>query len=397
MTLYSNGTNTWFNPMMFTTLCRIKVKYFPFDIQICELTFGSLVYDAHTMNIEPMKTLKFPAPYYQENGEWEIYKVKMQRYEQHYQCCPDDTFVKITVTITMGRESMDYFINLIVPCCLISSMIFLGFILPPESGERIGLSITVLLAMTVFQQLTSEIMPSYDFPILGQYYFAIILEIGASVVVTTMILNFYHRTNRKMPGWVKKLVIDWIATIVFLTNTSEKRKIVRRKTMRRSRRQRQRSRIKNDSRNRSIKKKPEDIKDQQNQGFNMVTFSDTIYCGPSVSEPVSADMENLGRQINYGVNSYPFSSSHEALEVPLNKNNEEARPYMDESDTLSEDELAIRHWEWTLVARILDRFFLVVAIICGIVTVAAIFLRAPKLWQDLDKPTKENPEPLVDE
>jgi len=349
------------------------------------------------MNIEPLETLKFPNEHFQENGEWDIYRVKMQRSEKYHQCCPNDSFVEITVTIKMGRESMDYFINLIVPCCLISSMIFLGFILPPESGERIGLSITVLLAMTVFQQLTSEIMPSYDFPILGQYYFAIIMEIGASVVVTTMILNFYHRTNRKMPGWVKKLVIDWIATIVFLTNTSEKRKIVRRKTMRRSRRrQRQRSRIQNDSRNRSIKKKPDDIKDQQNQGFNMVTFSDTIYCGPSVSEPANTDMENLGRQINYGVNSYPFQNSHEALEIPL-KNNEDVRPYMDDSDTLSEDELAIRHWEWTLVARILDRFFLVVAIICGIVTVSAIFLRAPKLWTNLEKLTKDNPQLLVGE
>ena len=379
---------------MFTTLCGIEVKYFPFDIQVCHLKFGSLVYDARTMNIEPLKNMTFPAAHFQENGEWDIYELKMQRREQYYQCCPDDPFVEITVTIQMGRESMDYFINLIVPCCLISSMIFLGFILPPESGERIGLSITVLLAMTVFQQLTSEIMPSYDFPILGQYYFAIIMEIGASVVVTTMILNFYHRTNRKMPGWVKKLVIDWIATIVFLTNTSEKRKIVRRKTLRRSRRRpRQRSRIQNDSRERSIKKKQEDIKDQQNQGFNMVTFSDTIYCGPSVSEPVNTDVENLGRQNNYGVNSYSFQASHEALEVPL-KNNEEARPYMDDSDTLSEDELAIRHWEWTLVAKILDRFFLVVAIICGIVTVSAIFLRAPKLWLHLEKITSDNPEPL---
>ena len=382
---------------MFTTECGIEVKYFPFDIQKCQLKFGSLVYGARTMNIEPLKTIIFPASYFQENGEWNIYKVKMTRSEQYYQCCPDDPFVEITVTIEMGRESMDYFINLIVPCCLISSMIFLGFILPPESGERIGLSITVLLAMTVFQQLTSEIMPSYDFPILGQYYFAIIMEIGASVVVTTMILNFYHRTNRKMPRWMKKLVIDWIATIVFLTNTSEKRKIVRRKTLRRSRnRSRQRSRIQNDSHKRSIKKKQEDIKDQQNQGFNLVTFSDTIYCGPSVSEPVNTDMENLGRQINYGVNSYPFQTSREALEVPL-KNNEEARPYMDDSDTLSEDELAIRHWEWTLVARILDRFFLVVAIVCGIVTVAAIFLRAPKLWKNLKKLTNETAEPLVDE
>lgn len=398
VTLYSNGTNTWFNPMMFTTLCRIKVTYFPFDNQTCLLKFASWLYDARTLNINPMKKLKFPTKYFQENGAWQIYKIKMRRNEETYQCCPDP-YVDITVTINMGRQSMDYFINLILPCCLISSMIFLGFILPPESGERIGLSITVLLAMTVFQQLTSEIMPSYDFPILGQYYFAIILEIGSSVVVTTMILNFYHRTNREMPAWVKKVVIDWIATIVFLTNTSEKRKILRRKTTRKSRRRKQ-QRINNDvclNPRRSIKNKPDDVKDQHNQGFN-VTFSDAVYCGPSNSEPMGTEMENLGRQLNYGVNTYPFKSSHEVLDDQLNMHmNDEARPYMADSDVLSEDELAIRHWEWTLVARILDRFFLVVAIIVGIVTVLAIFLRAPKLWEHYEKLTVDNPQPLVDE
>lgn len=392
VTLYSNGTNTWFNPMMFTTLCRINVAFFPFDNQTCQLKFGSWMYDAHTLNINPMKTMKFPTSNFQENGGWAIYKVKMKRHEQRYQCCPDP-YVDVTVTIEMGRESMDYFINLIVPCCLISSMIFLGFILPPESGERIGLSITVLLAMTVFQQLTSEIMPSYDFPILGQYYFAIILEIGASVVVTTMILNFYHRTNRKMPKWMKKLVIDWMATIVFLRDTPEKRKIQRRKSTRRSRRKKQG--IINDVCKRSFKKKTEDIKDQHNPGFN-VTFGDTIYCGPSNSEATGTEMENLGIQLNYGVNTYPFKSSNDALEDQFKKS-DEARPYMDDSEALSEDELAIRHWEWTLVARILDRFFFVIAIICGIVTVSAIFLRAPKLWSDFKKLTVQNAQPMVDE
>ena len=389
ITLYSNGTSSWGNPMMFKSLCGIKVKYFPFDIQLCKLKFGSWMYDARTLNITPMKHYIFPSKYFQQNGEWEIYMVKMKRNERYYQCC-QSPYVDVTVTIKMGRESTDYFINLILPCCLISSMIFLGFVLPPESGERIGLSITVLLAMTVFQQLTSEIMPSYDFPILGQYYFAIILEIGASVVVTTTILNFYHRTNRKMPQWMKRLVIDWMATIVLLSNTPEKRKILRRKSTRKSRRIKQR--IINDN---GVSKLGEDGKDQHNQGFT-VTFSDAVYtCGPASSEAMGTEMENLACQKNYGLNGYPFKiSSHEVLD---DQTTEESRPYKDDRDSLSEDELAIRHWEWTLVARILDRFFLVVAVVCGIVTVSAIFLRAPKLWQDLHPLTVDNPEPMVDE
>ena len=34
---------------------------------------------------------------------------------------------------------MYYFFNLIVPCLLIASMAVLGFTLPPDSGEKLGL------------------------------------------------------------------------------------------------------------------------------------------------------------------------------------------------------------------------------------------------------------------
>ena len=295
-----------------------------------------------------MKDYKFPSEHFLRNGEWNIYSVKMKRHNRKYQCCVD-RYVDVTITIEMGRESMDYVINLILPCCLISSMIFLGFVLPPESGERIGLSITVLLAMTVFQQLTSEIMPSYDFPILGQYYFAIILEIGASVVVTTTILNFYHRTNRRMPVWMKKLVMEWLAALVMLTDTPEKRKIMHRKSTRKSRRKSKRI-ICNDN---GVTALGDECKEAHNPGF-AVAFGDAVYsCGQS-SESNGMEMENLGCPKNYRMSNFQFNS-HEGLD---DQTKEEARPYKDDEGSLSQDELAIRHWEWTLVAQNFGSFLL---------------------------------------
>ena len=60
-------------------------------------------------------------------------------------------------------------VNLVVPCSLIALMVLLSFILPPESGERIGLGITVLMAMAIFQELTSAKLPadSEYIPLLG--------------------------------------------------------------------------------------------------------------------------------------------------------------------------------------------------------------------------------------
>ena len=64
--------------------------------------------------------------------------VPAKRNEVIYECCPEP-YLDITFTIKIRRRTMYYFYNLIVPCLLIASMAVLGFTLPPDSGEKLGL------------------------------------------------------------------------------------------------------------------------------------------------------------------------------------------------------------------------------------------------------------------
>ena len=64
--------------------------------------------------------------------------VPAKRNEVIYECCPEP-YLDITFTIKIRRRTLYYFFNLIVPCLLISSMAILGFTLPPDSGEKLGL------------------------------------------------------------------------------------------------------------------------------------------------------------------------------------------------------------------------------------------------------------------
>lgn len=75
----------------------------------------------------------------------------------------------------LQRRTYYYVMSLILPCTLIACTIFLEFILPAESGERVGLGITILLSMAVFQELTSEKLPSSSehFPLLGKCHFGV--------------------------------------------------------------------------------------------------------------------------------------------------------------------------------------------------------------------------------
>ena len=47
--------------------------------------------------------------------------------------------------IHIRRRTLYFKINLIFPCVLISFMSILGFSLPPDSGEKIGLGIKLVI------------------------------------------------------------------------------------------------------------------------------------------------------------------------------------------------------------------------------------------------------------
>lgn len=81
----------------------------------------------------------------------------------------DYPYPKVVLEVHLRRRYYYYLVNLVVPCSLIAVMVLLSFVLPPEAGERISLGITVLMAMAIFQELTSEKLPveSKFTPLLG--------------------------------------------------------------------------------------------------------------------------------------------------------------------------------------------------------------------------------------
>lgn len=394
-----DGNTTWLNPALFKSICRIDVTNFPFDDQECHLKFGSWSFDQSKIDLYPQKT-KLLNDNYIKNGEWQLLNISSQRNVKKYICCVHP-FVDVTIVIKIRRESIDYILKLIIPCSLISSMIFLGFILPPESGERIGLSITVLLAMTVFQQLTTEIMPPYGFPLLGQYYFATMVEIGLSLLVTTTILNIYHRNNRRMPNILRKIILNWLYRLLF----PYKR---RKRDLELERNSRNMRGFQNNDRT-----SPHDADLESNSDLS---FDETLFENPAAkftndSYKVSAtNGTNIGARelaISDSISKHHhLSNGNSALNghTPLalsfgferkrsdkkRKKGKRKNPNFLETATPrntneNNDFLASKQRnqrEWIKAARVLDRFFLIISITTGVLTLFTIFLKAPRfgIW-----------------
>lgn len=133
------------------------------------------------------------------------------RHEKFYICC-EEPYPDIIFNITLRRKTLFYTVNLIIPCVGISFLSVLVFYLPSDSGEKVSLSISILLSLTVFFLLLAEIIPptSLTVPLLGKYLLFTMVLVTFSVIVTIAVLNVNFRSpvTHRMAKWVRVVFIE---------------------------------------------------------------------------------------------------------------------------------------------------------------------------------------------
>ncbi|XP_078044318.1 nicotinic acetylcholine receptor alpha1 isoform X7 [Augochlora pura] len=230
--LHHTGKVIWKPPAIYKSFCEIDVEYFPFDEQTCFMKFGSWTYDGYTVDLRHLAQTEesnrievgIDLTDYYISVEWDIIKVPAVRNEAFYICC-EEPFPDIVFNITLRRKTLFYTVNLIIPCVGISFLSVLVFYLPSDSGEKVSLSISILLSLTVFFLLLAEIIPptSLTVPLLGKYLLFTMVLVTLSVVVTIAVLNVNFRSpvTHRMAKWVRVVFIQVLPRFLFIERPSK--------------------------------------------------------------------------------------------------------------------------------------------------------------------------------
>ncbi|XP_061172033.1 acetylcholine receptor subunit alpha-like 1 isoform X2 [Saccostrea echinata] len=356
--VYNTGKIVWEPPAIYKSYCPIDVEFFPFDRQECFMKFGSWTYDMEQIDLEHIcdeKAITYIVGDKEErvidrgvdlkdfyfNVQWDIINVTATWREKSFPCC-DVSYPFIIFNITLRRRPMFYSLNLIMPCLSISGLTVLVFYLPSDSGEKITLSISILLALTVFFLLLSDINPptSFVIPLIGKYLLFTMILVTLSIFLAVSSIRITNRkpSTHNMSPWVKRVFTDILPSILRMRRPGSKKNIPS-----------------------VIGGLIHCVRKDYHCSLHLLTPNDE-------NKPISGEFLGYPKHVQRAVIGVKFIADN------LRKN----------------DEVKMEELDWKYIAMVVDRLFLYLfsaACLCGTLT---IFLYAPSLHDPRDELTLQD-------
>ncbi|XP_078612077.1 neuronal acetylcholine receptor subunit alpha-10-like isoform X1 [Branchiostoma floridae x Branchiostoma japonicum] len=228
LTVTNAGRVTFLLPAIFTSACPVDITRFPFDKQDCVLEFGSWIYTGNLLNISLVKS-SADLSMYTQSEEFVLKGAPLERKVAVYSCCPDP-YVSILFTLQLERRSFFYIFNMVLPCIILMILNVFGFYIPPDSGEKLGFFITILLALVVFLQVLSDSLPatSTTTPQLGQFFAATIALVGFSCLASIVVIRLSYNSppSRPLPRWLRLLLLRYLARLFCMNTIADEKHVV---------------------------------------------------------------------------------------------------------------------------------------------------------------------------
>ncbi|KAK0062251.1 acetylcholine receptor subunit delta-like isoform X1 [Biomphalaria pfeifferi] len=189
------GMVRWMPGGLFPTSCDLQMTNYPFDRQTCKIKMVAMSLSVNEMQFIATAT-EVGQLFYTLNGEWEL----TQGYIAIGRTMTGPIGLSsVEVTFELKRRPFFFLINILLPVVFLSFLNILVFIIPVDSGEKIGYGITVLLALSVFLSIVSSMIPrsSLTLPKVTVYVFLLLIISMLTVIDSIIIVYLQHKEEEE--------------------------------------------------------------------------------------------------------------------------------------------------------------------------------------------------------
>ncbi|CAJ0923110.1 unnamed protein product, partial [Mesorhabditis belari] len=387
------GRVFWQPPAIYKSFCPIDVTWFPYDEQNCSMKFGTWTYTGKYVDLRQLPkekvhitiddkndevehlALGMDLSFFYSSAEWDLLSLKSKRQAVLYaSCCGPEKYIDITYEFLLRRKTLFFTCNLIVPCFLISILTTFVFYL---SDHKITFSISILVTLTVFFLVLIDLMPptSLVIPMFGRYLITTMILVALSTAVSVVTVNFRFRSGsaHRMSPWIRTLFLQWLPIILMMRRPKKQESEVKPPALvdpaslvgakYREEEKVARSLL------RESKKKA-----QNNKAYPGMRMTDLRL--NEAETRLFPPEEKLAPTVAFKKPRKKANQMNDAIFFNLLQ---QVR-FIAEHFMHNEKEAEISD-DWTFVAMVLDRLFLVIFSVLNVAT-TFIILRAPSLWDD---------------
>ena len=202
--VFADGYLTWSIGGALLLSCPVNTRYFPFDEQTCEIIIENWAYTGAMVNLTSSFLEKDGIlELYQDNSDWDIVSTSVIRRDNvfgDFHVYPDVIF-----KLHFKRRPLFYLVNIFVPSFCLEVLVLLMFHLPPESGEKVSMGVTILVAFSVLSLSINSYIPesSRNMPVVLVFIYSLMLMTTLGISETIVVLYcFHHNPNSRPPTWL---------------------------------------------------------------------------------------------------------------------------------------------------------------------------------------------------
>lgn len=191
---------------LITFTCQLNLSTFPFDDQICRLTFTSMNSDAQAIRLGTTNSgtqlTNASKHVIITQGEWELKNIEVK--SNLSSMGTNATVSDLIYWVTVSRRPMLYVINFIIPLFFFLILDLGSFFINEARGEKLGFKVTILLSISVLLLILKDMLPSTEakLPWIANYCLAIFALVGISVLeamAVSFLLSFEVQVKRDPP------------------------------------------------------------------------------------------------------------------------------------------------------------------------------------------------------
>lgn len=201
------GEIVWNPKLKIKSSCNLKLRAFPFDVQTCDIKLST---DVSTMQqvelINSNQDWHINLDHFHENNMWRYVNDLVKAKNGIY--LGGEIYSHLDYTVTFQRKATYYIVNIVVPCLIFASVSLVVFVLPGDSGERLGVSLSVLVSESLFQGLVMNVIPKTTdaIPILTWLLTSLMLIVCFSTIASATIIKMYSKNllhfERQVPQYL---------------------------------------------------------------------------------------------------------------------------------------------------------------------------------------------------